>query len=84
MSDDVTNEPLALLVRELLMVRTEGLSPPALAAFISGWTSALELVARTDLTLPGANEELRGAIARVVGCIEREQRELLSDEDDAS
>jgi len=51
--DTPTTDALELLVRELLMARTEGLPAPALAAFVSGWTSVLELLRRTDLTMPG-------------------------------
>jgi hypothetical protein len=70
-----------LLVRELLLARTEGLEPPQLAAFVSGWTSALELLARTDLTLPDAEVAVRDAVARIVELIEHAQRDVLGDDD---
>jgi hypothetical protein len=76
-----TSDALSLLVRELLLARTDGLEARELAAFISGWTSALELVARTDLTLAGAEPAVREAIARVVGRIEHVQRDVLADDD---
>lgn len=72
-----------LLVRELLLARTEGLEPRQLAAFVSGWTSALELLARTDLTLPDAEAGIRDAVAEVIGRIEHAQRNVLDTDDPA-
>ncbi|HWB76595.1 MAG TPA: hypothetical protein VG755_16630 [Nannocystaceae bacterium] len=72
-----------LLVRELLLARTEGLEPRQLAAFISGWTSALELMARTDLTLPAAEAGVRDAVREVVQRIEHAQRNVLETDDPA-
>ncbi len=77
----IATDPLMLLVRELLLARTEGLDPPQLAAFVSGWTSVLELLARTDLTLPDAEDGVRDAVARVVGRIEHAQRDVLGEDD---
>ncbi|MBK6919657.1 MAG: hypothetical protein IPH07_19845 [Deltaproteobacteria bacterium] len=78
-------DPLALLVRELLLSRSEGLAPAQLAAFIQGWTSALELLARTDLTVPEVEPVVHAAVATLVGRVEAASREVLSeDEDDAA
>ncbi|TPV94791.1 MAG: hypothetical protein B7733_13340 [Myxococcales bacterium FL481] len=77
----MTHAQLDLLVRELLLARTEELSSPQLAAFVAGWSSALDLVARTDLTLPGASNELHQAIHRVVNEIRAAQRNALADPD---
>lgn len=68
------------LVRELLLARTEDLSPPQLAAFVAGWTSVLDLVDRTDLTLPHAPGELHGAVHEIVGEIKAAQRRVLDDD----
>jgi hypothetical protein len=76
-----TSDALSLLVRELLLARTEGLEPAQLAAFVSGWTSVLELLARTDLTLSDAEPGVRDAVARVVDRIEHAQRDVLADDD---
>ena len=73
-----------LLVRELLLARTEGLEPRQLAAFVAGWTSAVELFARTDLTLPDAEAGVRDAVARIVDRIEHAQRDVLGDDDPAA
>lgn len=77
-----TIEPLALLVRQLLLSRSDGLAPAQLAAFVQGWTSALELMARTDLTVPEAEPAVHGAIATLIGRVEVASREVLSGDDD--
>jgi hypothetical protein len=61
------------------MGRTEGLAAPQVAAFISGWTSALELVRRTDLTLPQASLEIRAAVEDLVDELERAQTVALAE-----
>lgn len=71
--------PLTHLVEQLLIGRVDGLEAAQVAAFVSGWTSALELVRRTDLTLPGAPVELTEAIAKLVSAIEAAQRAALAD-----
>lgn len=83
MTDDTpTTDVLELLVRELLLARTEGLSAPALAAFVSGWTSVLELLRRTDLTLAGEDPSVVSAVDRVIERVEQAQREVLQRGDD--
>lgn len=64
------------------MARTEGLSAPALAAFVSGWTSVLELLRRTDLTMAGEDPEVVSAVARVIDRIEAAQLRVLDRDDD--
>lgn len=71
--------PLSLLVRELLLGRVEGLTAPQLAAFVLGWGSMLELLRRTDLTLPDASQEVHDAIAEIVAEVERAQADVLDD-----
>ena len=68
-----------MLVQELLLGRTEGLSGPALAAFIDGWSSLLSLVRRTDLCLPDSPPEIHEAIAELVAHIEKAQAEVVGD-----
>jgi hypothetical protein len=69
-------------VEQLLLGRLDGLDAARVAAFVSGWSSALELVRRTDLTLPRAPKELEEAIAKLVSAIEAAQRAALADPDD--
>lgn len=71
--------PLPILVRQFLLGRTEGLAAPQVAAFISGWTSALELLRRTDLLLPGASQEMRAAMALLLDELDRAQDVALAD-----
>jgi hypothetical protein len=73
------DDHLDLLVRELLLERTDGLSGPQLAAFVDGWSSLLDLVRRTDLVLPGAPPELESAIDDLVGRIRAAQARVLED-----
>ncbi|MFO0637139.1 MAG: hypothetical protein U0168_30300 [Nannocystaceae bacterium] len=77
-----TVDPIALLVRELLLARTEGLSPPQLAAFIQGWTSALELLRRSDLTAPDADAAVHRQVAEVLARIDAVTRDVLGDGDE--
>lgn len=71
-----------MLVQQLLLGRTEGLSGPQLAAFLSGWTSVLELLRRPELCLPDASPEVQEALRALVEQIERAQAEILSDDDE--
>jgi hypothetical protein len=81
--DTPTTDVLERLVAEHLMARTEGLSAPALAAFVSGWTSVLELLRRTDLTLAGEDPRVVSAVGRVIERVEQAQRAVLQPADDA-
>lgn len=77
----VTPDPLVLLVRALLLAGTEDLGASQVAAYVSGWTAALDLVERTDLTAPG-DPELRSAVSDLVARIRDAQRSALSDDDE--
>ncbi len=72
---------LRMLVSELLLARTEGLSAPQMAAFVQGWSSVLELMRRVDLVFPDASAETKAAMQRFVDEIERARIEVLTDED---
>ena len=71
-----------LLVRQLLLDRTEGLSAAQVAAFVSGWTSALELVRRSDLLMPTADPAVTKAMAALLDAIEAAQVRTLGTGDD--
>jgi hypothetical protein len=76
-------DPLVLLVRQLLFAGSDGLSAPQLAAYIAGWTAALELVERADrLSTTHADPALRVAITQIVGRIREAQRVALGGDDD--
>ncbi len=70
------------MVQQLLLGRTEGLAPNQVAAFISGWTSLLDLLKRTELCLPDAPEAVREALVELVEAIERAQDTVLGDDDE--
>lgn len=74
--------PLETLVGQLLLGRMEGLGASGVAAFLLGWSSALELLRRTDLVLPTADDEVRRALRQLVDTLERAQRAVLEDEPD--
>lgn len=76
------DDPLDVLVRELLLVRTDDLSGPQLAAFVDGWSSLLGLLGRTDLVLPEAPAEVADAVARVVERVRAAQARVLGDDDE--
>lgn len=71
-----------MLVQQLLLGRTEGLSGPQLAAFLSGWTSLLDLLRRPEVCVPDAAPEVQEALRSLVEQIERAQAEILGDDDD--
>lgn len=75
-----TGEDLRRLVAQSLMAHGEDLPAPQLAAYLSGWSSALDLVRRTDLTMPSASDELHRAMASVVAALDAAARSVL-DED---
>lgn len=79
---DRNHDNLELLVKELLLARTEGLEPARLAAFVDGWSSLLELIGRTDLTVPGAPEEVQNSIAELVAAIRHAQSRVLDEGSD--
>jgi hypothetical protein len=78
---DASPPALDQLVAQFLLGRVDGLGAPQVAAFVSGWSSALELVRRTDLTIPLASQEVKGAVVHLVEAIERARQTALDDDD---
>lgn len=74
--------PLQILVGQLLLGRTDGLSASGVAAFLLGWSSVLEILRRPDVALPDASQETRQALVELVKTLEQAQRVALSDGDD--
>lgn len=74
--------PLHIVVQQLLLGRTDGLTAPQLAAFLSGWTSLLDLLKRPELCLPDASSEVQAALAELVEQIEDAQLTVLGSDDD--
>ncbi|MCA9635834.1 MAG: hypothetical protein KC420_07355 [Myxococcales bacterium] len=72
--------PLHILVQQLLLGRTEDLSPSQLAAFIAGWTSLLDLLERPEICFPEGPDELREGLFALTQRIRRAQEEILDDE----
>ena len=75
----MSESALDTLVQELLLERTEGLSGAQLAAFVDGWSSLLDLIRRTQLTLPGADPSVHEAVAEIVTNIRAAQARVLDD-----
>ena len=73
--------PVAQLVSQYLEGRVDGLPATGVASFVLGWTSALELVRRTDLTLPDAPDNVREGIAQLCAAIEQATQAVLADDD---
>ncbi len=71
-----------MLVQQLLLGRTEGMSPARLAAFIDGWTSLLELLKRPEVYMPAASEAERRAVRALVERVELAQRRALGEDAD--
>ena len=70
--------PLALLIRQLLLGRCEELDARGVAAFVSGWCTALDVVRRMDLTMPHASPELVTLVERLVDHIDEARRGALA------
>jgi len=75
--------PLHIVVQQLLLGRTDGLTAPQLAAFLSGWTSLLDLLKRPELCLPDATPDQRAALTELARRIEAAQATVLGSDDDA-
>jgi hypothetical protein len=75
---------LHVLARQLVLGYTEGFGAAQVAAFVAGWQAALELLSRTDVTMPSATEDLRRAIARLVTELDSATRAALEDAEDES
>lgn len=80
LSDTPATDPLVMLVRQLLIGATDELSPSALAAYVAGWTAALDLISRTDLLVPGAEPAVHDVIAAAIERIRFAQGLALDDE----
>jgi hypothetical protein len=74
--------PVQRLIEQLLIGRLDGLDGRAVAAFLSGWSSALELVRRVDLTMPDATPEVAESIRQLVSAIDQAQRAIVADRND--
>lgn len=74
--------PLQNVIGQLLLGRTEGLSAAGVAAFLLGWSTALEVLARPELLLPELDPQVHTALAEVVKRLERAQKAALEEESD--
>ena len=72
-----------MLVGQTIAARLEGLEAPHVAAFLSGWTGALELLRRVDLTLPQLEPAIRRDLVSAVDAVENAQRIAFADPDEA-
>lgn len=76
-----SEKALLLLTREFLLERSEHYTQRELVAYLDGWTTALELMQKTDLVMPGAPEELRKVLSAGVERVRKAQY-LVLDEDE--
>mgnify|MGYP007032564662 FL=1 len=81
-SEDPGCPPVQRLIQQLLVARLEGLDGRAVAAFLSGWSSALDLIRRIDLTMPDAEPKVVETVRGLVSLIERAQHATFEDPDD--
>lgn len=75
---------LRRLVQQVVLGRVADLDAASTAAFVRGWASALDLVRRTDLTLPGASAQTASVVVGVVDLLEAARRRALEDEDESA
>lgn len=78
---DATADPLVVLVRQLLIAGSDDLPAAGVAAYVAGWTAALDLIERTDLTVAHADPALHSAVTELVRRVREAQRAALADED---
>lgn len=76
-----TLDPLVALVRQQLLAGTDGLASRELAAYVAGWGAALDLIERTDLTVPASEPELHATVAEIVRRVRVAQHLALGDDD---
>jgi hypothetical protein len=74
--------PVQRLIEQLLLGRLDGLEGRAVAAFLAGWSSALELVRRVDVTMPDATPEVADSIRRLVSAIDQAQCAVVAESED--
>lgn len=73
------NINLVQLVTQYLEARTDGLPAASVAAFVSGWSSALDVVRRSQVSVPNASADVHGTIQQLVDAIEQAQRAALEE-----
>lgn len=78
---DPSSPALRRLIREHLLERSDGMPPASLAAFIAGWSSALELLRRSDAIRPWVTPELHRWVGTLLDAIEAASAAELADED---
>lgn len=71
---------LRRLVREHLLERSDGMSPAALAAFVSGWGSALDLMRRSHAALPWVSAEQQRWIGDLLDAVQAASKAELDDQ----
>jgi len=79
-SSKSSSPALRRLVRHHLLERSEGLPPASLAAFISGWGSALELLRRSHAELPWVSPQEHRWIGELLDAVEAASEAELDDE----
>jgi hypothetical protein len=77
---NLEHDPLADIIREMLLERTRDLDGPALAAFVDGWGSLMKLLERADLLLPDAPPEVHEIVERLRRRICESRDRVLDDE----
>jgi len=75
---------LRRLIQQVVLGRIQDLDAASTAAFVRGWASALDVVRRTDLTLPGGTAEAASVVEGVVDLIEAARRRALEDDPESS
>jgi hypothetical protein len=73
--------PLRDVIRQLLLGRTEELDARGVAAFVSGWCAALDVVGRIDVALPEASADVRVALELLLDRVQQAGRDALADPD---
>lgn len=73
--------PLRSLIHQLLLGRCEELDARGVAAFVSGWCTALDVVRRIDVTWPEAPAEVQVALEHLLDRIDEARLHALAGAD---
>lgn len=75
------SEALIVLLKELLLERSEHYGQSELVAYLDGWSAALELLEKGQLVMPGAPIEAQEFLSATVEKLRSAQYEALQDSD---
>ncbi|MBL4686187.1 MAG: hypothetical protein JKY37_16460 [Nannocystaceae bacterium] len=80
LASPIPSTQLRHLVQQLLLGHVDELDARCTAAFVQGWSSALALMRRSEITAAGASVEVQAAVTTAVDRVEAARRQVLDDD----